>query len=109
MGKIQESNPTIEDLQKDVPFIVYEGTQARNERTVKRLITALALTIVLIFASNGAWLYAWLQYDYSGDATETVTVDGESGNANYARDGGSIVNGEDNSCKNDEKDTGTEK
>lgn len=109
MGKIQESNPTIEDLQRDVPFIAYEGTQARNERTVKRLITALVLTVILTFVSNGAWLYIWLQYDYSGNTTETVTVDGESGNANYARDGGNIVNGEDNGCKNDEKDADTEK
>lgn len=52
-----------------VPYIVYEGEQARNERNIKRLVTALIIAIVLIFASNAAWLYAWMQYDYLYEST----------------------------------------
>lgn len=66
---------------KDIPYVVFEGIQTRNELTLKRLTTALIVSIVLIFACNMAWLYAWTQYDYSG--SETVTVDGNSGTANY--------------------------
>ena len=51
--------------EKNVPYIVYEGAEARAERHIKRLIVALVLTIVLLFASNAFWLYEWTQYDYS--------------------------------------------
>lgn len=76
-----------------VPYIAFEGAMARNERIVKRLIIALIIAISLMFASNGIWLYAWLQYDYAYDEY-TVEVDTEEGgDANYiGRDGG-IYNG----------------
>lgn len=62
-----------------VPYIVYEGTIARFERTVKRLIIVLVVTILLLFASNALWVYEWMQYDYTD-----VTVDSQDGgNANY--------------------------
>lgn len=56
-----------------VPYIVHESAMARNERTVKRLVVALIVAILLIFASNAAWLYAWCQYDYSSTSAETIT------------------------------------
>lgn len=39
-----------------VPYIVFEGEQARHERTVKRLVLALLVSIALLFLSNVAWL-----------------------------------------------------
>lgn len=75
-----------------VPYIVYEGTIARFERTVRRLIIVLAVTILLLFASNAIWIYEWNQYDYCD-----VTMDNtEGGNANYMGAGASgvINNGE---------------
>lgn len=59
----------------NVPYIVYEGAQAKNERTVKRLVIALVIAIALIFASNMAWLYVWSGYEYLGEST-TYTQDG---------------------------------
>lgn len=59
-----------------VPYIVHESAMARNERTVKRLVVALIVAILLIFASNAAWLYAWCQYDYTSEET-VFTQDGE--------------------------------
>lgn len=47
----------------------YEGIVAKDERTVKRLVVALVVAIFALFLSNMAWLYAWTQYDYSGDET----------------------------------------
>jgi len=77
----------------NVPYIVYESAQARSERLIKRLIIALVLSVVLLFASNVIWVYEWTQYDYTSETTETVTVDGKDGVANYANNGGSVVNG----------------
>lgn len=80
-----------------VPYIVYESAQTRMERTNKRLLIALILAIVLIFASNAVWLYAWMQYDYySGEETK-IDVDAKEGTANYIGNDGSIINGQDTS------------
>jgi len=38
----------MEDYKKDVPYIVYESEAARHERTVKRLLMALLITILLM-------------------------------------------------------------
>ncbi|MBR6271176.1 MAG: hypothetical protein IKR26_03380 [Lachnospiraceae bacterium] len=48
-----------------IPYAVHEGELARSERNIKRLWIALILFVVLLFASNMAWLYEWTQYDYS--------------------------------------------
>lgn len=79
-------------MEKDVPYLVYEGQMARNERSIKRLIIALIIAVILIFATNMAWLYAWNLYDYS---TETVEIDSGEGIANYIGNDGEINNGED--------------
>ena len=87
-----------------VSFITFEATCTRFDRIIKRLTVALVICILLVFASNAVWLYAWMQYDYSGveetTTTETVTVDGKEGVANYASHGGSVVNGSDHSPYN---------
>ncbi len=51
-----------------IPYIAHESAMARNERHIKRFILALALTVVLLFASNCAWLVYLYQYDFG---TET--------------------------------------
>lgn len=58
----------------NVPYIVFEGECARHERTVKRLVIVIIITIVLLVASNMAWLYVFNQYDIS---SEVVTVENE--------------------------------
>lgn len=79
-------------MEKDVPYLVFEGQMARNERSIKRLIIALIIAVILIFATNMAWLYAWNLYDYS---TETVEIDSGEGIANYIGNDGEINNGKD--------------
>ena len=77
---------------KAVPYIVFEGTVARFERIIKRLIILVIALILLFFATNALWIYEWNQYDYSD-----VTVDGTTGgNASYRGAGASgvINNGE---------------
>lgn len=53
-----------------IDWIVFESTQARNERTNKRLSIALIVSIVLLFLSNVIWLYYWAQYDYTSSYIE---------------------------------------
>lgn len=83
-------------MDKDVPYLVYEGQMARNERIIKRLIIALIISIILIFASNALWLYEWCQYDYTSSSS-TVEIDSGEGVANYIGNDGDITNGEDKS------------
>lgn len=86
-----------------VPYIVYEGEMARQERQIKRLIIMLALMLVLFFASNMAWLYVWNQYEYV-EKTETTTID-----AKQDGEGVNIVGGEDVSYGSDSDDREKEK
>lgn len=94
---------------KKVDFIVYEANEARHERTVKRLIIALVISAILMFASNALWLWAWTSYDYSNEETSYVDVDGKDGTANYIGNDGDIVNGSDSSKDSTQKDTQTKK
>jgi len=79
-----------------IPYIVYESSEAKAERTVRRLVIALVLAVAMLFASNALWLHAWMQYDYADDSVE---IDAGSGTANYIGEDGDITNGEDNSAQ----------
>lgn len=76
--------------QINVPYIVYEGAQARSERTTRRLITVIIVLISMLFATNAIWLYAWNSYEYVEDGTD-VNLDAGEGNANFI---GRDLNGE---------------
>lgn len=82
-------------MNENIPYVVYEGTQVRYERTLKRLITALIIAIMFIFASNVAWLIAWCQYDYTSTQKENIVEQNadDGGNANYIGESGEITNG----------------
>lgn len=79
-----------------VPYIAYESSEAKHERTVRRLIIALIITIVLMAATNALWIYEFCSYDYVM-ADEMTTVEAGSGIANYIGQDGDITNGKDNS------------
>lgn len=92
-------------MEKDIaqiPYVVYEGTQARNERTTKRLVSVIILTVLLLFISNGLWLYAWMQYDYTG-TTNDYWQDGEGYNNINTGMQGDVTNGTttDNNTENE--------
>lgn len=85
----------MEDYKRDVPYIVVDELLARHERTVKRLLMALLITILLMVGTNMAWLYVWNQYDFS---SESYTVENE-GNSNLLGAGASM-NGVTNGIEN---------
>ena len=76
----------MEDRTKDVPYIVYESESARHERTVKRLLNVIIILIMMIVASNLAWLWVWNQYDF---VSESYSVEND-GNSNVLGAGASM-------------------
>lgn len=85
-----ETCKSAEKKLESIPYAAHESIMARMERTNKRISLALIVAIVLMFACNAAWLWAWFQYDYS---TESVLVDSENGGyANYIGEDGDITN-----------------
>lgn len=57
---------------KSISLAAFESMEASMERTIKRLWIALVMSVLFIFFSNVAWLWAWVQYDYTSE--ETVTT-----------------------------------
>ena len=78
---------------ESVPYIVHESSMARMERQIKRGWIALIVAVCLLFASNAAWLYAWMQYDYTSEEIIVEQDAQDGGNANYIGNDGDIVNG----------------
>lgn len=71
----------------DVPYIVYEGAEARSERMIKRLIVALIISIALLFATNIIWLvhdskYDTITYEQDGEGLNNVNI-GEQGGLRF--------------------------
>ena len=66
---------------KSVSEYALEVVCTRLDKMNHRLVIVLVLSIVLLFGSNAAWLYAWTQYDYESEITETTyTQDGQGTN-----------------------------
>lgn len=82
-----------------IPYIVLEYEQDKHERTVKRMIIALVISVALLFISNIAWLMFFNSFDIE---SAEITVDSsEEGNANYVGANGVIDNGRGQSKEDD--------
>ena len=88
---------------QSVPFIAHEAGMARMERTNRRLFIVVIVSIALLFASNAIWLYAWLQYDYSGESmTQDYWQDGNGYNNINTGTQGDVNNGAETGCDEEE-------
>lgn len=64
--------------EKQISFAAFEAMVATNERHIKRLLFALLIAVVLLFASNIAWLHFWSQFEFEGEGyTDVYTQEGE--------------------------------
>ena len=71
---------------ESVPYIVHEASMARMERQAKRLwITVLALIVILV-ATNGAWIWYESQW---GTIYQEVTQEANTGTNNFV--GGDVI------------------
>ena len=86
----KEKRKVVVQTPKDVPYIVHEGAVARLERVIKRMWVLVLSLIILLVASNGAWI--WWESQYQTIET-TITQENADGYNNYIGNGGDIVNG----------------
>ena len=86
----KEKRKVISQTPKDVPYIAHESAVARLERVIKRLWVLVLVLIVLLAASNAAWI--WWESQYETIET-TITQENADGYNNYIGNDGDIVNG----------------
>ena len=69
---------------ESVPYIVHEASMARMERQAKRMwITVLALIVILV-ATNGAWI--WYESQFS-DIVTTIEAEQDGSGVNIVSGG----------------------
>ena len=82
-----------------VPYIVFEAEMARMERIVKRLWALLLIAVLLLVASN----VAWIEYERQFEGVTETTYEAESeagGNAVINGSGEVTINGASESNEN---------
>lgn len=73
----------------EVPYVVFEGIEARHERTIRRLWILCLVIFAALVITNGAWVYYENQFiDNMSVEQEIDTGDGDAivngtGNMNY--------------------------
>ena len=85
----KEKRKVIAQTPKDVPYIAHESAVARLERVIKRLWVLALVLIVLLAASNAAWIWYESQFEEI-----RIEQDNESGYNNFIGNDGDIYNGE---------------
>ena len=86
----KEKRKVIAQTPKDVPYIAHESAVARLERVIKRLWVLALVLIVLLAASNAAWIWWESQYE---TVETTITQENADGYNNYIGNDGDIVSG----------------
>ena len=84
----KEKRKVIAQTPKDVPYIVHECSIARLERVIKRLWVLALTLIILLCASNAAWIW----WESKQQTIETaITQENVDGYKNYIGNDGDIV------------------
>ena len=84
------------EFKASVPFVAHESAMARADRHNKRLWILVILLVVLLVASNCAWL--WYQSQSETVEETTITQDNDNGYNNYIGNDGDITYGEADDC-----------
>ena len=85
----KEKRKVIAQTPKDVPYIAHESAVARLERVIKRLWVLALVLIVLLAASNAAWIWWESQFE-----EVRIEQENESGYNNFIGNDRDIYNGE---------------
>ena len=85
----KEKRKVIAQTPKDVPYIAHESAVARLERVIKRLWVLALVLIILLAASNAAWIWYESQFE-----EVRIEQENESGYNNFIGNDGDIYNGE---------------
>lgn len=87
------------DIEKDVPFKVYESAQARADKRFKMMWILLIIVFVAFVGSNTGWLIYESQYE---DTVTTIDAQ-QDGSAVNIVGGGNITYGTEGTNNNEEK------
>ena len=82
------------DDKNSVPYVVFESSQARMERTIKRLWILAIILIVLLFATNAAWIH--YENQFVDEVTETYSSEADDGGLAIVNRDGSVNYGQSN-------------
>ena len=85
----KEKRKVIAQTPKDVPYNAYEVALARLDRVIKRLWVLVLALIILLCASNAAWIWYESQFE-----EVRIEQENESGYNNFIGNDGDIYNGE---------------
>ena len=80
--------PEEQNIEQSVPYAVHMKAMELEERHIRRLVYTIVFIVILLFASNAAWLWFFNQFTIASEST--VTVDGREGAANYIGGTGDI-------------------
>ena len=74
----------------NVPYVVYESSMSRAERTIRRLFVVLLVTIICLVGTNVAWViyesqFETVSYDQDGEGINNVNF----GDQGFLRNGSS--------------------
>ena len=69
---------------ESVPYIVHESSMARMERQIKRLWITVLVLIVMVVATNGAWI--WYESQFS-DIETTIEAEQDGSGVNIVSGG----------------------
>ena len=69
---------------ESVPYIVHEASMARMERQAKRLWITVLVLIVILVATNGAWI--WYESQFS-DIETTIEAEQDGSGVNIVSGG----------------------
>ena len=81
------------DLQAKIPYVAHESAMSRADRQNKRLWILIILLVVLLVASNCAWLWYESQFETVSEIEEYDASADDDGNAVINGDGSVEVNG----------------
>ena len=73
------------DVPVMIPFVAFESTTSRLERTIRRLWILCIILVILLCGSNAAWIY----YE-SGVETVEVTQENDAGYNSFIGNDGDI-------------------
>ena len=79
-----ESCKKVQNAPESVPYIVHESSMARMERQIKRLWITVLVLIVMLVATNGAWI--WHESQFLGIET-TIEAEQDGSGVNIVSGG----------------------
>lgn len=74
-----ETCKKVQNSTENVPYIVHESSMARMERQIKRLWITVIVLIVMLVATNGAWI--WYESQFS-DIETTIEAEQDGSGVN---------------------------